>query len=306
MPAAYAHMTLVNVLSRQLEDIVGFPDEVISAVLHYLKFCELGAVSPDYPYLALSGEAKKWSDDMHYSRTMDMVRSGVRYVREMGDEKRRKCLSWLLGYTAHVTMDCTVHPVVELKVGSYAEHKRDHRVCEMNQDVWVFHEKMNLEIATSEYLRAHIGTCCASDESLLDPEIEELWRAMFKDVYPDEYAVNEPNINQWHGRFKFMIDNIVEEGGRLVPFARHVAADMGLVYPLLDEVDNQYLENLAVPWGQRQTYETIFDRAVKNVGDTWLKVVQAVNGDETHLAQTGNWNLDTGQFNDLVFWSIPA
>ena len=52
----------------------------------------------------------------------------------MEGEEKRKRLAWLFGYAAHVTMDVTIHPIVELKVGPYAENKRAHRVCEMHQD----------------------------------------------------------------------------------------------------------------------------------------------------------------------------
>ncbi len=68
MPGAYAHMTLVNVRKepQSLEAIPGFPADAISAVLDYFKFCELGAVSPDYPYLAIGDPgAARWADAMH-------------------------------------------------------------------------------------------------------------------------------------------------------------------------------------------------------------------------------------------------
>jgi len=50
MPGAYAHITMVNKLKepQRLERIPGFPHDAIAAVLKYFKFCELGAVSPDY------------------------------------------------------------------------------------------------------------------------------------------------------------------------------------------------------------------------------------------------------------------
>lgn len=73
MPAAYAHITLVNILreTHRLQAIPGLPREAIAAVLDYFKFCELGAVSPDYPYLAI-GDANtaNWADLMHYEKTV--------------------------------------------------------------------------------------------------------------------------------------------------------------------------------------------------------------------------------------------
>lgn len=62
MPGGYAHITLVNILSQKIADDPTFSEEALSAVMDYLKFVELGAVSPDYPYRAVSDrdEAKKW------------------------------------------------------------------------------------------------------------------------------------------------------------------------------------------------------------------------------------------------------
>jgi len=140
MPGAYAHITLVNQLREpgQLESIPGFVDDAITPVLDYFKFCELGAVSPDYPYLGVGNRgATQWADRMHYEYTGDMIKSGVRCIASMPDgEPKRKAFAWLLGYAAHVATDVTIHPIVELKVGPYAQNKKAHRVCEMNQDAY--------------------------------------------------------------------------------------------------------------------------------------------------------------------------
>ena len=49
MPGAYAHITLVNEAKRpQYLEQKGVPAGAIAALLDYFKFCELGAVSPDY------------------------------------------------------------------------------------------------------------------------------------------------------------------------------------------------------------------------------------------------------------------
>jgi len=55
MPGAYAHITLVNQFREpnRLESIDGFSDWANISVLDYFQFCELGVVSPDYPYLAI-------------------------------------------------------------------------------------------------------------------------------------------------------------------------------------------------------------------------------------------------------------
>ena len=157
MPGAYAHIAVVNV-ARETEGLeaAGLDRTAIAGVLDYLNYCELGAVSPDYPYLdVLHPAQKQWADAMHYERTGALIQAGVRRVATMTGELQRKCLSWLLGYAAHVTTDTTIHPVVEKKVGPYKGHERAHRECEMHQDVHTFERRMALDVHYAEYLEAN-------------------------------------------------------------------------------------------------------------------------------------------------------
>jgi hypothetical protein len=80
MPGAYAHITLVNHAQKRL-DKAGLSNETAYALEAYLKFLELGSVSPDYPYLAL-GEGK-WADKMHYTNTSSLFKAGVRQVQNL-------------------------------------------------------------------------------------------------------------------------------------------------------------------------------------------------------------------------------
>lgn len=90
MPGAYAHITLVN-LAREparLEAGPGIPDAAALALGRWFRYCELGAVSPDYPYLALRSSANAWADRMHYEHTGDMVKAGVEAVMGLSDFER--------------------------------------------------------------------------------------------------------------------------------------------------------------------------------------------------------------------------
>jgi hypothetical protein len=310
MPAAFAHLTLVNVLKerRRLEKIQGFPRPAIAVIARHQKFCELGVVSPDYPYLALGNAgAAKWADKMHYTRVGDMVRAGVDYLRGISGEDQDKGLAWLLGYCAHVATDVTVHPVIELKVGKYEENKLAHRVCEMNQDVYIFKTRMNLDIGVAEFLSSSICACGrAGNPKSMDPAVSNVWTEMMRRVHPDEFAQNPPDIDLWHSRFTATVDNIAEEGYRLVAIARHVAADAGLVYPLEAELDRTYLDSLRCPRGRNRSYDEIFDLAVKNVGTVWNWVANAVlRKKDEDVAAIGHWNLDTGKDENerFVFWA---
>lgn len=310
MPGAYAHITLVNHLKlpQHLESIQGFDPGGASAVLDYLKFCELGAVSPDYPYLVpLDSQACKWADLMHYTNTGDMIKSGIRALAGMQrNEDWRKAFAWLCGYAAHVGTDVTIHPVVELKVGPYAENKKQHRVCELNQDAHIFQRFDLGNIGLAEYLDSGIAACgMPADSSKLDPAVAGLWHAMLKECHPTENMANPPDIDKWHQSFKFVVDNVAEEGNKLFPYARHLAVNSGLTYPNADEIDQTFIRGLQVPGGLMD-YDEIFDRAIENVKTVWSLIWKGVfTGDQAFETKIGNWNLDTGRgHNDkLVFWS---
>ena len=310
MPGAYAHITLVNELRTpaRLDRLPDFPDAAKRAVMRHFKFCELGAVSPDYPYLAvLSGDAAGWADRMHYERTGEMIAAGAREVAAMlPGVERDRALAWLLGYAAHVATDMTLHPVVELKVGPYADNRRAHRVCELHQDAYVF-QRLNLgPVGLAEHLDAGIWACCdAPDSGRLEPAVVHLWRRMLATAHPDAYRAAEPDPDGWHRAFRRVLDR-VEEGACLIPAARHLAVDCGLTYPDPGEIDPQYIAALAVPGGGRLHYDAIFDQAVDMVGLLWSAIARSVfESGGVRLAALGDWNLDTGRdaAGDYVMWS---
>lgn len=306
MPCAYAHLTIVNKLkaTNRLDAIPGLPTAAKAAVSKYLRYCELGAVSPDYPYLALGDKrAAEWADTMHWTRTGEVIHAGVRRVRAMNGESQKKVLAWLLGYVAHVTADVTIHPVVNLKVGDYEHHKTEHRICEMHQDVYIY-QQLNLGgVHLSEHLDD--GICQCGTDGKLDADICAVWDGMLQDVHPNLHGTNKPDFHKWHRGFVNIVDNIAQEGESLMPVARHIAAGQGLVYPALKDLNREYIDNLEVPGG-RASYDEIFEKAINNVAQVWALVGGGVvEAKEQYLAKIGNWNLDTGKdaSQKLVFWS---
>ena len=148
MPGAYAHLTMVNLVKEpaRLEN-QGFMPEAIVSVLDYFRFCELGAVSPDYPYLDIvHPNACHCADRMHYQRTGDMVNAGIK-----------------------------------LKVGEYQKNKDKHRICEMHQDAYIF-QRLNIgEIGLAEHLDSGIWGCCDKPGSgKLDLSLQASGRACLR------------------------------------------------------------------------------------------------------------------------------
>lgn len=309
MPGGFAHITLVAKVIEGMDGIEGLSDLDRLALGQHLSFCEIGAVAPDYPYLALGdADAAPWADFMHYQRTGDVIRDGVKRLRARPTGPgRNKALAWILGYAAHVGMDLTIHPIVEMRVGRYADHKKEHRECEMHQDSFIWRDRGLGEIGVADYFDAAIKACSDGDGQL-DRAVADLWREMLSAIYPEQFSANPPNINAWHRGYKKIVD-AAEEGYKLFPAARHLLASQGAGYPRTEEIDASFIENLRTPEGPMH-YRDIFDRAVSNVAAIWSTIAEALNATDLTIADRilqgiPDADLDTGRAfvdNKHVFW----
>ncbi|MEI6215022.1 MAG: hypothetical protein WCP10_13025, partial [Desulfuromonadales bacterium] len=189
----------------------------------------------------------------------------------------------------------------------YAENQKMHRICEMNQDSYIYH-RMNLgEIGESPEFSLQVKQCASSDDfSCLDSDISELWKGMFADVHPQLYAANPPDCDHWQRRFAELTDGQSPSGKRLFPLASVIAEKMGLAYPVYDKVDHQFIEEQLVPSGKplHLHYDEIFDHALGNVTTVWRQVERAVCDSTANIPVFGEWNLDNGldEHGRLVFW----
>lgn len=307
MPGAYAHLTLVN-LAREparLEAGPGLPAAAALALGRWFKYCELGAVSPDTPYLALSAVgAAAWADRMHYEHTGDMIKVGIERIKVLTGTARDKAIAWLFGYAAHVITDTTIHPVVELKVGPYAQNKSAHRECEMHQDAYIF-QRLDLGgVGVGDYLASGIEQCGPANGSL-DSTITSVWQAMLAQCHPLAYAQTPPDINRWYRGFERGL-NVGSDGCHLLPIARHVAVGCGLTYPLVSEINHAaFISHLATPHGPLH-YDQIFEKALAHAVEGWHLIGEAVFGQSTAYQDAfWDWNLDTGRdaSGTLVLWA---
>jgi hypothetical protein len=320
MPGSYAHITLVNLASekRRLKQIPGFPTEAIDAANLHSNFLELGSISPDYPYLHLaSGDSKEWADAMHYTHTCQTISVGADLVRNLPQGiSKEKCLSWLMGYSAHVVTDMCIHPVVELKVGPYKGNETPHRRCEMHQDVFIFPRIGTGIPQTAQHLKATILNCGSSaDPTKLDGDVKALWTDLLGKVYSDICAVNPPDLDEWHQKCDAILEKLLPTTSQFVGFARHVCDGLGFAYPAPGKVDMaSYIEDLRLPTPEGRErhmhYDEIFDLAIKQVQQVWLQLTRYALGFENSLAfRDEEWNLDTGRNqlaadNRLVFWEV--
>lgn len=289
MPGAYAHITIINHAQKRARTANLHSDTKFSLAKH-LGHLELGAVSPDYPYLAI-GQAQ-WADKMHYTNTAGLVRAGIRELRKLSEANRSKAVAWFFGLAGHMASDMTIHPIVESIVGSYAENKAAHRECEMHQDAFIF-SKMDLgDVGLTEHLRTGIAACVRAGGGL-DDQISKLWLTMLSEAYPAA-SVAKPEPDKWHWGFVNLLKGI-NTANRLFPFSRHVATGLNLTYPELEKVSQKFIQKLKTPEGELN-YDAIFERACGNVLTVWEGLDTALQGTDTRfIDQMQDWNLDTGK-----------
>lgn len=294
MPGAYAHISAAYLAVEKAHQTAfqAVPKQARDILVNHQKFIELGSVSPDFPYLKIGDLAQnRWADRMHYDQVGDFLRHCIAEVKQLSGSAQAKAFAWLCGYVAHVATDITIHPVIELRVGSYESNQTEHRICEMHQDVYICQRLGLSEEHRIERLANCIGACThETDESQLDPVIANLWAQCLMTTFEREPVMESPMIHDWYTGYLTVLRGI-EEGHKLLPFARHVGAQLGLVYP--EHVDDSYIRGLDTPLGE-QDYDQVFDRAVTQIIHYWNVTARAVF--ETGEASAFlNWNLDTGR-----------
>lgn len=312
MAGAYAHLTVVNkAFKEKILEELGLSNNALIALSDCSSFVELGSVSPDYPYLAISAKHKKWADLMHLEmKTKSFIFKGIEEVKAINDkEDKRRAFAWLCGLAAHIVTDVVIHPVVELKVGPYEGHEAAHRNCEMHQDVYIYKKITGYgEIFETEQLSLFGKECSDNgDTNKLNKTISLLWGKMLEVLSKEEYLVNKPEFDTWHSRFHSLVSKI-EETQNFPTISRHVIGlEAGAIYPKFEEVNKkEFIENLKVPGNKIMHYDDIFSKAVFQVQQTWKVLDEAIfkNG-ITHLEYFSDWNLDNGRTSSgkLEYWA---
>lgn len=311
MSAAYTHIAMVIKASNSdLMEEKNINSKIISSISRNFKYCELGSISPDYSYLAFwayltfQGNENLWSDKMHYEKTGEFIHLGIEKIKHMPEsQEKNKCLAWLFGYASHMTTDTVIHAIVENIVGKYDQNKKQHRICEMNQDVYIFNELGLGKITQCEYFDDGINTC--GTDNHLDLDIYQLWTDILNENYNELFLNNAPNIHQWHYGFRNCIDKFADNGG--IPILSRHSFDETLLEMTQDAIfkilacsypptyDEKYVNNLNTPQGKMNFLE-IFNKAQKHVLDIWKCMSDAIyNNDNDYLNKIKNWDLGTGR-----------
>ena len=308
MSGGYTHITLVQLAIEEVRNRHEglLHNDAKKALGYWKKFCIVGAVSPDYPYLdVLDSNSSAWADAMHKGHTLSLLRNGVVKVRGMKDDNvRQKCMAWLFGFAAHVATDGTIHPVVNLKVGPYEQNKTEHRRCEMSQDVYA-HSRLNMgALDFNRQISTNIDDTSDMDNpNRMDPDVAGLWQDLLIGVYAGHDSdLRPPKVHDWHSAMRRMM-KVGESGNMLFAFARHVATNQGLVYPAVPET--QYIQGLNVPGERIMDFEELFQKALNNIVELWGWLALSLQSQESPLDTRVSWSLDTGidENNQMIYWS---
>ena len=316
MAGAFAHMLVADSLCEEPDFLAsaGPIGKIVSyAVGEYQNFCELGAVSPDLPYLdLLHANSRGWANVMHYWRTSDIIRSGVSYFAgknlEVRDDDTLKAVAWLFGYSAHVATDLTVHAVLAASGYPYATNPTGHRLCELNQDAYIFKKLKGVEASDIHFIEnCGIDSCNDPDHSdNLHPAIRVLWTACLTCISPAEVhnANGEPGPDSgptpdvWFADYTKRVGEFVEQGGGFVLLFRDLLEKAGACLPESGEVDMKYITNLKTPTNLAVDYDTVFAMSLANVRKTWLELAAALAAPDQNVFALKNADLDTGEADD--------
>lgn len=303
MSGGYTHITLAQLAIEEVRNRREglLHDDAKRALGYWKKYCIVGSVAPDYPYLdVLDSNSCAWADAMHKGQAVALLRNGVVKIRDMADDNvRQKCMAWLFGFAAHIATDGTIHPVVNMKVGPYEQNQTKHRRCEMSQDVYA-HSRLNMGVLEfNQQISTNVDdTSDISDENRMDADIVKLWQELLTGVYNLDF----PKVHDWHVAMRRMM-KIGESGNVLFAFFRNIAAKQAFVYPVTPE--KQYIQGLKTPGDRTMDYEELFQKAFNNIVELWGWLALSLQKRDSPLDTLKSWSLDTGidEDNRMIYWS---
>ncbi|MDX9759882.1 MAG: zinc dependent phospholipase C family protein [Bacteroidota bacterium] len=299
MAGALTHMAIVRKAHGKVVSI----KELKNTLVENKDFVMLGSVSPDIPYLShtrimknLLSEGKiadvHWADIMHYLCSKSLVENAIHTLSVTRKNANWYAqLAWLLGYVSHLVADATVHPVVELIVGPCAREAsmKDHRICEMTQDVLVMQQAENNSVHTSDFAGFIAGCGMRSEYDA----VMEFWS---KHLHISMPMLSSPDMSSYTDSYLTMID--LADGGTIAKACRHLGIDLAFQRPedVVPAARSKYYASVPLPTGQRDAsfYDDVFMKAVDQTVSVWMKMYNSLFTKQNVVFQLPDWNLDTG------------
>ena len=266
------------------------------------KVCIVGSIAPDYPCLdVLHGTSTQWADAMHKGQAVTVIRTGIAAIRAMRRPTNDKN-AWP-GCSALPPMSLPTAPFIRWSTSRSAPMKKNKQTtaaARCHEDVYA-HKRLNLGVLDfNRQISTNVHDSSDIDHpEQMDPDIAALWREALTATYPQ---LGNPDVHAWHNAMRKMM-KIGESGNVLFPFARHVATNLGLIYPAAPEPT--YIDTLKVPGDQFMPFEEIFQKALVNVIEMWGWMALSLQNQPSPLDTLKSMSLDTGLDTDgrMVYWS---
>lgn len=276
-------------------------------VAHNQKFIFLGANAPDFPYVA---KHNKWADRMHYnlsSKIVNVARTFLLRLREEDEAAFAKCFCWFLGYLSHMTVDVTIHPIVNEIAGPYQEslkNQKKHRLCETHMDCFIYREKANeLPLNEAEYIDDKIKPgCCQNMPAHIDSDVKKFWMEILDQTFKDSVDL-DPDL--WFFLYSSLTDGITEDNGRKISEILAKRYDqIELMQVQYDCLDYSYINKLKTPDGDFIDFLDLFEFAVRNTADIWRLFASSLTMDSAiPEVLSRDWDLDSGMADGKsIFW----
>lgn len=303
MAGCYTHLTIASkIIDNRVLESIGVGKAISKLLREWSNYALLGAVSPDLPYL---GGSNKWADRFHYKRTSQIVREGLVTLsgKSFDDVDTQKQIAWLFGYVTHLVTDLYIHPVIEKKVGPYAENATEHRICEMNQDVWIVKKEMFNDVGRCEMFDNTIKTCTEDgvEGYFVDDVVSKFWKLLIKKVYSPWWS---PSPWRWYCCFVTLMDKFAENPDKHLIITRKALKNYYYGYP--PEPNMDYVENLRRPNGGSVDFYTVFNEAVEKVKEFWTQMAKALSTEDVSCFTLPDGDLDTGKLlsdpETSIFW----
>jgi hypothetical protein len=314
MAGAFTHLLISEFASADRNSL---PTELWQLLNKYTSFLFLGSVSPDLPYLSFIKTGNiNWADVMHYEKTNSVAQSGQDIIRGLWGSKTpvdEAKLVWLLGFISHLVTDATIHPIVQAIVGPYAQHKEEHRLCELTQDTLMYHLKMGNEIMYAQIVEM-IAFCKNNPDSFNG--VMSFWKGLLLNNYANKNE--EPHPELWFDFYSNVID-IAQGNGEIIALFRHLGLGQledKFIYQTQDSIEKnypqyktKYFDQVKLPNGSVGHFpDDGFNKTVGNVLAAWNDFYSGFISGNKINELVKNWDLDTGvdmdtQNKTVTYWS---
>ena len=306
MAGTFTHFMICDAAKANRKSL---PADLRKLLNRHSQFLFLGAASPDLPYLSFKTGEVSWADVMHYEHTNAIAINSHKAIKKAwgtGGVTEEIQSVWLMGLVSHLVTDATIHPIVQAIVGSYEEHKEEHRICEMTQDSLIYFEIKKTEIRYSEF--SSILKFC--QESSHVDALVEFWTGQTVKAFSDKKEDPDPEL--WLETYSDAID-AAEGGSSIVALFRHIGTIREYTYNTREEIVStypdrlrQYYREIKLPTGAVGSFrESGFNRAVTNVIGAWNALYAGLTTNVAIARVVRNCNLDTGVDMDSPRGAVP-